>query len=279
MLTTKNMLTTKKKNKNYKDYKSGMESQLRYIYRLQLIYLRYKYFKVLINRFHNFIIKFNLFLKNKTKYLIKLIKNIKRKQKYLIKYKNFKKQKKNLLKLLTLESIKKENPNHLFMSIEYYTMDLIIKKRKFLTKKKIILLIKNKIKNIIKFIKQQKIKFKLKIINYNTRYTNIKNKQNELRSIYKQIKNKINNVLYKRYKRILLNNSLAVVPVYNKIPVGSYILISKIKYSNLLERKHLIIDETSGKILIDYDLAYNENHKMKNILFNNKILFNQNFSE
>ncbi|WDE42166.1 hypothetical protein ONB78_00615 [Candidatus Karelsulcia muelleri] len=249
-----------------------MESQLRYLYRLQLIDLRYNYLTFLRNRFKKFIIRFNCFLIKKNKYLIKLLKKIKIKKNDFRKYKKLKTQKQKIIKLLTLESIKKENPTHLFMSIEYYTMDFIIKKRKFLKEKKRIILIKNKIKNIRKFIKQQKIKFKLKFIYYNTKYTEINNKTNELRSIYKKIKNKLNKVLYKRYKIIISTNSLAVVPIYKQIPVGNYILISKIKYSNLLERKNLIIDEQSGKILIDYDLAYKENKKM------NKILFNKNFS-
>ncbi|MGX7590405.1 hypothetical protein ACT2CL_00190 [Candidatus Karelsulcia muelleri] len=249
-----------------------MESQLRYLYRLQLIDLRYNYLTFIRKRFNNFIIKFHCFLKNKNKYLIKLLQKIKIQTKDLIKYKKLKTQKQKIRKLLTLESIKKENPTHLFLSIEYYTMDFIINKRKFLKKKKIILLIKKKIKQIITFIKQKKIKFKLKIINYNTISTKINNQTKYLRSTYKKIKNKLHKVLYKRYQIILLTNRLSVVPVYNKIPVGNYILISKIKYSNLLERNNLIIDEPSGKILIDYDLAYQENNKM------NKILFNNNFS-
>ncbi|MGX7592939.1 hypothetical protein ACWNY4_00160 [Candidatus Karelsulcia muelleri] len=205
--------------------------------------------------------------------MIKLLKKIKIKTNDLRKYKQFQTQKQKIRKLLTLESMKKENPTHLFMSLEYYTMDFIIKKRKFLKKKNRIILIKKKIKNIIKFIKQKKIKFKLKIIFYNTKYTEINNKTKELRSIYKKIKTKLNKVLYKRYKRIMLTNMLAVVPIYKNITLGKYILISRIQGSKLVERTNFIIDETSGKILIDYDLASKENNKMKKILFNKKFSF------
>ncbi|MGX7589974.1 hypothetical protein ACT2CD_00175 [Candidatus Karelsulcia muelleri] len=245
-----------------------MDSQLRYLYRLQLIDLRYKYLTFIRTRFQKFIIRFHCFLIKKNKYLIKLLKKIKIKKNDFRKYKKLKTQKQKIRKLLTLESIKKENKTHLFLSLEYYTMDFIIKKRKFLKEKKRIILIKNKIKNIIKFIKQQKIKFKLKFIYYNTKYPEINNKTKELRSIYKKIKPKLNKVLYKRYKLILSTNSLAVLPIYKQIPVGNYILISKIQDSKLLERTNLIIDEQSGKILIDYDLAYEEHKKMNKILFN-----------
>jgi hypothetical protein len=250
--------------------KYGIESQLRYIYRLQLIDLRYKYLKHLINRVNNFIRKFSVFLNKKIKYLMKLIQYIKNKNKYLRIFQKLKKHKIKIIKLLNLESIKKENPIHLFMKIEYSTMDFLIKKLNILKQKKRINLIKFKIKNIIKFIKLKIIKFKLKIIYYNTTYPKINKKITDLRRRYKTLKKKINNVLYKRYKIIRVKNRLAVVPVYKKIPVGSYILISKIKYSNLLERTNLIIDEKSGKILIDYDLASNENNKMNKILFNHK---------
>ncbi|MGX7592666.1 hypothetical protein [Candidatus Karelsulcia muelleri] len=260
---------------NKPTYNSGLESQLRYIYRLQLIYLRYKYLKFIRHRVKTFIRTFKLFLNTKTKYLINSLYRLKLQLNALIKSNPLTEAKNKISKgltLLTLESLTPEKTKKLLMSIEYDTMDLIIKTRQLVQTKNSLILRQTKIKNIIKFIQQKQLKFKLKCINYKTISPKITNQQNELRSLYPQIHKHINKVLYERYKSILLKHRVAVVPVYKKIPIGSYILISQRKEDNLFERKHIIRDETSGQILIDYDLADHENKTMKNILFHESLL-------
>lgn len=65
------------------------------------------------------------------------------------------------------------------------------------------------------------------------------------------------------YKKIRCRtkNGIAVAPVKGKAPIGSYLSITPQKHYELIQRKKILIDEHSGKILIDNELA--EEEKMK----------------
>ncbi|WGH27860.1 MAG: hypothetical protein NHF86_01720 [Candidatus Bostrichicola ureolyticus] len=66
--------------------------------------------------------------------------------------------------------------------------------------------------------------------------------EDNLLQIYEKIRNKI-------------EYGLAVVPVQRGVAVGSFLFIPLQTYSELFQRKKIIIDEHSGRILIDNDLA------------------------
>ncbi|MGX7638182.1 hypothetical protein [Candidatus Karelsulcia muelleri] len=245
---------------------SSIESQLKYIYRLQLIHLRLKYLNYIINIFTVFIIRFLLFLKQKKRYLFFLTQRLKNKKQLLrsnSKLNIYKKKIIQLLKLLPKQKLKK-----LEMDIEYNYINFLLKKRINLNKKNYLTLKSRKIKQIKKYIMIKELRFKSKIINYKQKKEKINKKIIFLKEIEKKIKKKINNNLLKRYKQIISRSGIAVVPVYKKIPFGTYILITQQKYYELLERKKIIIEEISGRILIDFYLANKENNKMKKILFN-----------
>ncbi|UOQ27695.1 Zinc ribbon protein [Candidatus Karelsulcia muelleri] len=261
---------------------SSIESQLKYIYRLQLIHLRLKYLNYIINRFTVFIIRFLLFLKQKKRYLFFLTQRLKNKKKLLrsnSKLNIYKKKIIQLLKLLPkqkklLPKQKKLLPKQklklkkLEMDIEYNYINFLLKKRRNLNKKNNLIINSIKIKQIKKYIRIKELRFKSKIINYKQKKEKINKKIIFLKEIEKKIKKKINNNLLKRYKQIISISGIAVVPVYKKIPFGTYILITQQKYYELLERKKIIIEEISGRILIDFYLANKENNNMKKILFN-----------
>ncbi|WP_185862277.1 zinc ribbon domain-containing protein [Blattabacterium cuenoti] len=77
---------------------------------------------------------------------------------------------------------------------------------------------------------------------------------------------KVDNKLLKTYKKIRngVKNGVAVAPVQRGAPLGSYLAITPQKYSELIQRNKLLIDEHSGRILIDSELAEEEK---KNFLF------------
>ncbi|AGW86224.1 hypothetical protein K645_2226 [Blattabacterium sp. (Nauphoeta cinerea)] len=81
---------------------------------------------------------------------------------------------------------------------------------------------------------------------------------------------KIDNSLLKTYKRIRngVKNGVAVAPVQRGAPLGSYLAITPQKYSELIQRNKLLIDEHSGRILIDAELA--EEEKKKSFVFCSK---------
>ncbi|WP_341652689.1 hypothetical protein [Blattabacterium cuenoti] len=78
---------------------------------------------------------------------------------------------------------------------------------------------------------------------------------------------KVDDVLLKTYKKIRngVKNGIAIAPVQRGAPLGSYLAITPQKYSELIQRNKLLIDEHSGRILIDAELA--EEEKKKSFVF------------
>ena len=70
--------------------------------------------------------------------------------------------------------------------------------------------------------------------------------------------------LYNAYKRIRenVNNGLAVVPVERGASGGSYFTIPPQRQVEIANRKKIITDEHSGRILVDAQLAEEEKEKM-----------------
>ncbi|MGX7590971.1 hypothetical protein [Candidatus Karelsulcia muelleri] len=252
---------------NKYNHNSSIESQLKYIYRLQLIHLRLKYLNYIINIFPVFVLRFILFLQQKKIYLFFLTQRLKNKKQLLISNSNFKIYKNKLLQLLNIKSLTKQKIKKLEMDIEYNYIDFLLKKRKNLNKKKNLLINSIKIKQLKKYIMIKELLFKTKLINYKQKKEKINKKIIFLKEMENKIKQKINKNFLKRYKQIF-PSGIGVVPVYKKIPFGTYILITQQKYYELLERKKIIIEEISGRILIDFYLANKENKNMKKILFN-----------
>ena len=74
--------------------------------------------------------------------------------------------------------------------------------------------------------------------------------------------------LLKAYTRIrnAAKNGLAVVPVERGASGGSYIKIPPQRQLDIAARKKIIIDEHSGRILVDIELAQEETDKMEKML-------------
>ncbi|NQX90979.1 MAG: hypothetical protein HRT74_02370 [Flavobacteriales bacterium] len=78
------------------------------------------------------------------------------------------------------------------------------------------------------------------------------------------LEKKIEERLLKAYKRIreAAKNGLAVVPIEREASAGSYIKIPPQKQLDVAARKKIIVDEHSGRILVDAELAEEERTKM-----------------
>ena len=74
--------------------------------------------------------------------------------------------------------------------------------------------------------------------------------------------------LLKAYQRIrtAAKNGLAVVPVERGASGGSFIKIPPQRQMDIAARKKIIVDEHSGRILVDEDLANEETEKMEKLL-------------
>ncbi|MHA6697799.1 zinc ribbon domain-containing protein [Chryseobacterium sp. A301] len=89
-----------------------------------------------------------------------------------------------------------------------------------------------------------------------------------LNSKSEEFATKIDQRLLKSYKRIRDNsrNGLAVVGLERGAPKGSFFMVPPQKQMEIAQRKKIIIDEHSGKILVDDDLVMEEIEKMKDVI-------------
>lgn len=83
-----------------------------------------------------------------------------------------------------------------------------------------------------------------------------------------EFSSKIDARLLKSYNRIRINcrNGLAVVGLERGAPKGSFFTVPPQKQMEIAQRKKIIIDEHSGKILVDDELVMEENEKMASII-------------
>ncbi|MCL1668354.1 hypothetical protein M2T82_09815 [Elizabethkingia ursingii] len=84
----------------------------------------------------------------------------------------------------------------------------------------------------------------------------------------KEFSEKIDDRLLSSYNRIRISssNGLAVVGIERGAAKGSYFTIPPQKQLEIAQRKRIIIDEYSGKILVDDELVMEEQEKMKTII-------------
>ena len=113
------------------------------------------------------------------------------------------------------------------------------------------------------------------------RKTHLDHKKEELNSIMKEtekeesalikkseeFEKKIDDALLVSYKKIRssVKNGLAIVPVERGASAGSFFVIPPQVQLDIASRKKLITDEYSGRILVDKDLANDEEKKMEKI--------------
>lgn len=84
----------------------------------------------------------------------------------------------------------------------------------------------------------------------------------------KEFSKNIDARLLASYQRIRTNSptGLAVVGLERGAPKGSFFTLPPQKQMEIAQRKKIIIDEHSGKILVDDDMVNEENEKMKEII-------------
>jgi len=92
--------------------------------------------------------------------------------------------------------------------------------------------------------------------------------ENLLREKSKEASASVDERLLKAYTRIRnsAKNGLAVVPVERGASGGSYIKIPPQRQLDIASRKKIIVDEHSGRILVDLELAQEETEKMEKML-------------
>lgn len=88
--------------------------------------------------------------------------------------------------------------------------------------------------------------------------------ESQLRGIAKEYQEDIEPRLLKAYEKIRtkVKNGMAVVSLERGAPTGSYFTLPPQKQMDIAQRKRIIIDEHSGRILVDAELAEEEKEKM-----------------
>jgi predicted nucleic acid-binding Zn-ribbon protein len=89
-----------------------------------------------------------------------------------------------------------------------------------------------------------------------------------LKAKSEEAKTKIDERLLSAYERIRSGapNGMAVVPIEREASAGSFIQLPPQKQLDVASRKRVIVDEHSGRILVDADLAREEQEKMDALL-------------
>jgi len=79
---------------------------------------------------------------------------------------------------------------------------------------------------------------------------------------------KIDDRLLQAYLRIRggAKNGMAVVPIEREASAGSYIKIPPQRILDVGARKRIIVDEHSGRILVDQELAMEEQEKVEKLV-------------
>lgn len=92
--------------------------------------------------------------------------------------------------------------------------------------------------------------------------------EKKLRDLSATAEKSIEDRLLKAYHRIRgkVRNGLAVVAIDRASAGGSFIQIPPQRILDVGARKKIIVDEHSGRILVDQDLAYEEQEKLKKVL-------------
>ncbi|WP_341658537.1 hypothetical protein [Blattabacterium cuenoti] len=192
---------------------------------------------------------------------------------------NINKQNKNIKSSDLLISKYEKQKDHIKNHKELYSLDKEIDYQKLE-----IQLSKKKIKELNIQIHKKKEILKEKEEMLENKKEHLFHKKNELNNILienekeEQIlleksscfSKKVDNDLLKTYQKIRngVKNGIAIAPVQRGAPLGSYLAITPQKYSELIQRNKLLIDEHSGRILIDAELA--EEEKKKSFVFSYK---------
>ncbi len=119
--------------------------------------------------------------------------------------------------------------------------------------------------NDIKNERNSHLKHKKKELNAITKET--EKEESELLKKSDKFQSKIDESLLKSYHKIRssVKNGLAVVPVERGASAGSFFVIPPQVQLDIASRKKFITDEYSGRILVDKELAVEENKKMEKI--------------
>ncbi len=245
---------------------SSVTKILRTLYNIQLIDSRIDYIKEFRDNFPKeikdvekelFNIKYNL------KNIHMLIDTLKKKsnqqndniQTYELLIKKYNKQKNKIKNSKDLYSINKE--------IDYQYLEIQLSKKKIKELNIKIQIQKDNLNKKEKLFKNKKKHFFHKKKELNNIISNHKKEEKILLEKILLFYKKLDNKLLKTYKKIRnkVNNGIAVSQVIKGIPIGSYLAITPQKYSDLIQRKNILIDEHSGRILIDSELAEEEKKK------------------
>ncbi|WP_185863949.1 zinc ribbon domain-containing protein [Blattabacterium cuenoti] len=185
---------------------------------------------------------------------------------------NINKQNKNIKSSDMLISKYEKQKDHIKNHKELYSIDKEIDYQKLeiqLSKKKIkeLNIQIHKKKEILKE-KEEMLENKKKHLFHKKKELNnilIENEKEEqiLLEKFSCFSKKVDNDLLKTYQKIRnrVKNGIAIAPVQRGAPLGSYLAITPQKYSELIQRNKLLIDEHSGRILIDAELAEEEKKK------------------
>lgn len=129
-----------------------------------------------------------------------------------------------------------------------------------------------KLKDLKTLIGERKDHLEHKKAELNTLIKETQEEEDYLSDLSHQYAEKIDARTLEKYRKIRSGspNGLAVVGLDRGAPKGSFFTIPPQKQMEIAQRKKIILDEHSGKILVDDDLVNEETEKMESILSSRK---------
>ena len=160
--------------------------------------------------------------------------------------------------------------NSLAKEIEFQDLEIQAEEKKIKESKAQIEFISSKIEESKEFLVKKKDHFEHKSSKLDNIMAETKKEEEALMALSEKFSSNIEERLMKAYKKIRSNvrNGLAIVSIERGASAGSFFTIPPQTQVEIATRKKIIIDEHSGRLLIDNVLAQEEREKMEEIFEN-----------
>lgn len=160
--------------------------------------------------------------------------------------------------------------NSLAKEIEFQDLEIQAEEKKIKESKAQIEFLTAKIEESAEMLTRKKDHFEHKSSQLDDIMAETKKEEDALLALSEQYASKIEERLLNAYKKIRSNvrNGLAIVSIERGASAGSFFTIPPQTQVEIATRKKIIIDEHSGRLLIDNVLAQEEREKMESIFEN-----------
>ncbi len=188
----------------------------------------------------------------------------------IIKYKNLKEKAKENIERYT-EMLKNARNDREYKSlqeeIDYFEEEIKVSDKRIKEALVKISQIEQEIQDINKILEEKEVQLKNKKEELDKIIAETKREEEELKKLREEYRSKLPERLLRAYDRLIkkFKNRLAVVSFDRDASGGSYFVIPPQMQLEIRDRDRIILDEHTGRILVDPELAAEEKERMREI--------------